>query len=119
MGAKNLIAAAVTVAIIGGGAAYISSNNEPAVVTADGQRLTAATLAQRAPSGQAEAVRIELGQVYADLLQFGHSTWKLTSAGPDGMHTFGLEAAYDPTNGTTSAGDLILSQAGMETANRN
>ncbi len=45
---------------------------------------------------------------------FGYSTWKITSAGPDNTHTFGLTVLYDPTNGTLSFGDLILSQSGSD-----
>lgn len=45
---------------------------------------------------------------------FGSSAWKISSAGPDLNHTFGLAAMYDPTNGTVSDGDLIRSQAGTE-----
>lgn len=44
--------------------------------------------------------------------------WTLTSFGPDAVdgpelpstHTAGLRIAYDPTNGTVSAGDVIRSQ---------
>lgn len=45
---------------------------------------------------------------------FGSSAWKISSAGPDLAHTFGLAALYDPTNGTMSEGDLIRSQAGID-----
>ena len=42
---------------------------------------------------------------------FGRSSWKLTSAGPDEKFlnrgsNFGLNDLYDPTNGLTSLGDI-------------
>jgi len=42
---------------------------------------------------------------------FGESAWKITSAGPDRMPRFGLEEHYDPTNGTSSWGDIVRTQA--------
>ena len=47
--------------------------------------------------------------------QFGESTWKMTSCGPDlrfinnGSY-FGMREFYDPTNGTLSQGDIVRSQ---------
>ncbi len=48
--------------------------------------------------------------------KFGYSQWKLTSCGPDRFHNFGLTLLYDPTNGTLSGGDIILSQVGFREA---
>jgi prepilin-type N-terminal cleavage/methylation domain-containing protein len=50
---------------------------------------------------------------------FGYSPWKLTSAGPDLRFDnpgsfYGFRARYDPTNGTTSLGDLVRSAARTE-----
>ncbi len=42
---------------------------------------------------------------------FGNTTWKLTSSGPDLSAEFGLESHYDPTNGTVSRGDIVRTQA--------
>lgn len=46
---------------------------------------------------------------------FGNATWKLTSSGPDLRHinagsNFGMQELYDPTNGTSSMGDIIRVQ---------
>jgi len=45
--------------------------------------------------------------------------WKLSSTGPDLIHTFGaspdgvmVSGLYDPTNGTKSFGDIVLLQGG-------
>jgi len=45
----------------------------------------------------------------------GYSTWKMSSAGPDGEFVnqgsfFGMRESYDPTNGTTSLGDILRAQ---------
>lgn len=48
--------------------------------------------------------------------RFDSSAWKMTSAGPDTKFVnegsfFGMLEDYDPTNGTTSPGDIVRSQS--------
>lgn len=46
-----------------------------------------------------------------------YGPWKLTSAGPDktvNANFFGAELFYDPTNGTISGGDIVMSAKGMK-----
>lgn len=50
------------------------------------------------------------------LARFGSSTWKIGSCGPDlkfmsSTDFYGLGTRYDPTNGTTSQGDIYRCQA--------
>jgi prepilin-type N-terminal cleavage/methylation domain-containing protein len=50
------------------------------------------------------------------IANFGYSPWKLTSPGPDLQHVnagsfYGMRELYDPTNGTTSEGDIVRSAA--------
>jgi len=49
---------------------------------------------------------------------FGHSAWKIGSAGPDLRFDapgsfYGMDKLYDPTNGTRSEGDVYRSQRGQ------
>ncbi|MDX1972919.1 MAG: prepilin-type N-terminal cleavage/methylation domain-containing protein [Candidatus Sumerlaeia bacterium] len=53
------------------------------------------------------------------LRNMGNSAWKLTSAGPDlrfdnAGSFYGFRELYDPTNGTISDGDIVRSQANVE-----
>jgi hypothetical protein len=49
-----------------------------------------------------------------------YGEWRMSSAGPDktassvGAHYFDAMLIYDPTNGTSSNGDMVRSQANPE-----